>query len=60
MIVQLEFKEDEEELKRLWHITQATSQHLGKEYTIADICMSIILAYLKERYVVVKDGETAQ
>ena len=50
MIIQLHF--DVETQEKLWHITQASSQHLGKEYNLADVCMSIILAYIKERYII--------
>ena len=48
-------KLSDEEAKKLWHITQAASQHLKKDYNIATVCLNIIRAYLEEHYIVVDD-----
>jgi len=53
MIVQM--KLSREEAKKLWHITQAASQHLKKEYNVATLCLNIVRSYLKEHYIEVRD-----
>ena len=49
MIVQMKLNEDE--TKKLRHITQCASQELNKDYNIATLCLNIIRSYLQEHYI---------
>ena len=42
---------NEEETRKLWHITRSASRELKKPYNIATVCLNIIRAYLDDHVI---------